>query len=138
LGAQGYANAAVDQAEDDLTEHVMGVFANLAPPTAVDRGVVSQLTESNSSLAKKLEDNALALKEVKALIKKECADRAGSGKSDHPPRRTFTPSADNYCWSHVYKVTRTHKKQTFLYPKDKHKRDTTKANNMEVSQANRD
>jgi hypothetical protein len=52
LGAQGYANAAVDQAEYDLTEQVMGAFANLATVTAVDRGVVSQLTEANSLLAK--------------------------------------------------------------------------------------
>jgi uncharacterized protein YjcR len=92
-GAQGYVNADVAQAEDDLAEQALGDFANLATATAVDREVVAQLTEANSRLAKQLEDNALALKEVKALLKKECADRAGSGNSDRPPHRTLTHSA---------------------------------------------
>jgi hypothetical protein len=63
----------------------------------VDLGVVAQLTESNSRLAKQLEDNATALKEVKALLKKERAERANGVNSERPPRRTFTPSSDNYC-----------------------------------------
>jgi hypothetical protein len=114
LGAQGYANDAVAQAEYDLAEQALGAFANLATATAtaVDRGVVAQLAESNSHLAKQFEDNALTLKEVKALLKKERTDRAGGGNSDRPPHRTFTPSVDNYCWFHGYKVTRTHTRQT--------------------------
>jgi hypothetical protein len=43
---------------------------NLATAIAVDRCVVSQLTESNSHLAKQLEYNAIALKGVKALLKR--------------------------------------------------------------------
>jgi hypothetical protein len=100
--------------------------------------VVAQLTEANSCFAKQLEDNALALKEVKALLKKERAECAGSGNSDRPPRRTFTPSADNYCWYLGYKVASTHTIQTCLYPKDVHKREATKANNMGGYQAIRD
>jgi hypothetical protein len=53
LGAQGYANADVAQPEDDLAEQALGAFANLATVAAVDHGVVSQLTEANSRLAKK-------------------------------------------------------------------------------------
>jgi hypothetical protein len=61
--AHGFFNAAVTQIrEDDLAEQTLGAFANLATATAVDRGVVAQLTESNSRLAKKMEDNATALK----------------------------------------------------------------------------
>jgi hypothetical protein len=71
VGAQGYANASVDQSVDDLAEHAMDAFANLATATAVDRGVVAQLTKAKSRLAKQLEDNATALKEVKALLNKE-------------------------------------------------------------------
>jgi hypothetical protein len=37
VGAQGYANAAVAQPEDDLVEQALGAFANLATATAVDR-----------------------------------------------------------------------------------------------------
>jgi hypothetical protein len=89
-------NADVAQVEDDLAEHALGAFANLATATAVDCRVVAQLTESNSRLEKQLEDNAFALKQANALLKKEQADHAGSGNSDRLPRRTFTLSADNY------------------------------------------
>jgi hypothetical protein len=62
VGAQGYANADVAQSEDDLAEQALGAFANLATATAVDRGVVVQLTEAKSRLAKQVECNALSLK----------------------------------------------------------------------------
>jgi hypothetical protein len=71
VGAQDYVNAAVAQLEDDLSEQALGAFSSLATATAVDRGVVAQLTEANSRLAKQLEYNATALKEIKALLKKE-------------------------------------------------------------------
>jgi hypothetical protein len=138
VGAQGYANADVAQSEDDLAEQALGAFTDLATATAVDRGVVSQLTEANSRLEKQLEDNALALTEVKALLKKERPERAGSGNSDRPPCRTFTPPSDTYRWSHGYNVAHTHTSKTFLYPKDGHKLDATKTHNMGGSQANRD
>jgi hypothetical protein len=70
MGAQGYANAAVAQPEDDLVEQSLGAFANLEIATDVDRGVVAQLSEANSPLARQLEDNATALQEIKALLKK--------------------------------------------------------------------
>jgi hypothetical protein len=85
-----------------------------------------------------MEENALALKEFKLFLKKERAERAGSGNSERPPHRTFTPSYDNYCWSHGYKVAHTHTIQTCLYPKDGHKREATKTKNMGGSQVNRD
>jgi hypothetical protein len=139
IGAQAFANSAVTQAsEDDLAEQALGEFANLATATAVDRNVVAQLTEANSRLAKQLEDNDTSLKEVKSLLKKERAERASGGNTDRPPRRSFTPSSDNYCWSHGYKVARTHTSQTCMYPKEGHQREATKINNMGGSQVNRD
>jgi hypothetical protein len=139
VGGQGFANAAVSQtSEDDLAEQSLGAFSNLATATAVDRGVVAQLTESNSCLAKQLEDNSTSLKEVKALLKKERAERANGGNSERPPRRTFTPSHDNYCWSHSYKVARTHTSQTCMYPNEEHQREATKLSNMGGSKVNRD
>jgi hypothetical protein len=54
VGAQGYESAAVAQLEDELAEQALGAFANLATATAVDRGVVAQLTEANSRLVKQL------------------------------------------------------------------------------------
>jgi hypothetical protein len=128
----------VAQSEDDLAEQALGAFANLSTATAVDREVVSQVTEANSHLAKQLEDNATALKQVNAFLKKERAERAGSGNSERPLHRNFTPSSDNYCWSHGYRVARTHTSQTCMYPKDGHKREATKTNNMGGSQVNMD
>jgi hypothetical protein len=85
IGAQAFSNAAVTQAsKDDLAEQALGAFANLATATDVDRKVVAQLTEANSRLAKQLEDNATSLKEVKALLKKERAERASGGNTDRP------------------------------------------------------
>jgi hypothetical protein len=139
VGAQGFANAAVTQAsEDDLAEQASGDFANLATSTAVDQNIVAQLTQANSRLANQLEDNATSLKEVKALLKKEHAERASGGNSERPPRCSFTPSSDNYWWSHGYKVARTHTSQTCMYPNEGHQREATKANNMGGSQVNRD
>jgi hypothetical protein len=97
IGAQAFAISAVTQAsEDDLTEQALGAFANLATATAVDRNVVAQLTDANSCLAKELEDNATSLEEVKAILKKERAERASGGNTNRPPHRSFTPSSDNY------------------------------------------
>jgi hypothetical protein len=138
VGAQGYANTDVAQPEDVLAEQALGAFANLATATAVDRGVLAQLRQANSRLAKQLEYNATALKEIKALIKKEREERANSGSSERPPHHNSTPSSDNYCWSHGYKLARTHTSQTCMYPKEVHQREATKANNMGGSQVNRD
>jgi hypothetical protein len=139
IGAQAFANSAVTQAsEDDLAEQALGAFANLATATAVDRNVVAQLTEANSRLAKQLEDNATSLKEVKALLKKERAERASGGNTNRSPHRSFTPSSDNYCWSHGFNVARTHTSQTCMYPKEGHQCEATNTNNMGGSQVNRD
>jgi hypothetical protein len=139
IGAQAFANSAVTQAsEDDLTEQALGAFANLATATAVDRHVVAQLMEANSHLSKQLEDNATSLKEVKALLKKERAERASGGNTNRPHRRSFSPSSDKYFWSHGYNVARTHTSQTLMNPKEGHQREATNINNMGVSQVNRD
>jgi hypothetical protein len=99
IGAQSFANSAVTQAsEDKLTEQALGAFANLATATAVDRNVVAQLMESNSRLAKQLEDNDTSLKGVKALLKKKHAERASGGNTNRPPRPSLFTSSNNYCW----------------------------------------
>jgi hypothetical protein len=139
IGAQTFTKAAATQAsEDDLAEQALGAFANLATATAVNRSVVAQLMEANSRLAKQIEYNYTYLKEFKALLKKERAERASGGNTDRPSRRSFTPSSNNYCWSHGYKVARTHTSQTCMYPKEGHHHEATKTNNMGGSQVNID
>jgi hypothetical protein len=123
----GYANADVAQPDEDLAEAAIDAFANLASATAVDRSIVATLTEANNRLVKKLEESARALKEVKALLKKERGDRAS--------RKPFASSVDNYCWRHGYKLARNHTSMNCLYPKTGHKEEATKSNNMGGSQA---
>jgi hypothetical protein len=64
-------NAALGQTEDQMAEVTIGALANLATATATDSGVVATLTEANARLTKQLEDNAIELRELKALLKKE-------------------------------------------------------------------
>jgi hypothetical protein len=65
------ANSAVTHNEDNMVEATIGALANLATATAADRGVVAALTQANSRLAKKLEDNSTEVRELRALLHKE-------------------------------------------------------------------
>jgi sulfur relay (sulfurtransferase) DsrC/TusE family protein len=99
--ASGYANAAVAQtADDDLAEAAIDAFENLATVTAVDRGIVATLTDANYRLVRQLEENFQAVKEIRALLKKE--------RNDHGARKTFAPYIDNYCWTRGYRIAINH------------------------------
>jgi hypothetical protein len=102
------ANSAVTQNEDHMAEATIGALANLATAAAADRGVVAALTQANSRLAKKLEDNSRELRELKALLNQERRDRRVP--------RSFNPLANNYCWTHGYKVGKTHTSHTCNTP----------------------
>jgi hypothetical protein len=77
------ANAAVPQNEDQMAEDTIGALSNMATETAADRGVVAALTQTNSHLAKKLEDNSTELRELKALLNQERRDRQAQEASAH-------------------------------------------------------
>jgi hypothetical protein len=113
-----------------MAEAIIVSLANLATATGTDRGVVATLTEANTRLTRQLEDRSTKLKEIKALLKNERADRKG--------QRTFNPSPDKYCWTHGYKVKNSHTSQSCNYPKNGHKIKATKADNMGGSQANKE
>jgi hypothetical protein len=123
-------NAAVGQTEYQMDKANIGALANLATPTAVDRGVVATLTEANARLVRQLEDNSNELRELKALIKKEIFEKHG--------QRSFNPSPNNYCCTHGYKVANTHTSLSFNFPKQGHKREATRTDNMGGSQANKE
>jgi hypothetical protein len=74
-------NAAMTQNEDQLAEATISDLANLATSTAADRGVVAALTQANSRLIRKLEENASELQELKALLNQERRDRRGPRSS---------------------------------------------------------
>jgi hypothetical protein len=123
-------NAAVTHNEDRMAAATIGALENLATATAADRGLVAALMQANSRLAKQLEDNSSELRELKALINKERREKWG--------QISFNPSASNYCWTHGYKVGSTHTSLTCKLPKPGHKAEATRADNMGVSQANKE
>jgi hypothetical protein len=118
------------QNEDQMDEATIGALANMATATAADRGVVAALTQANSHLVKQLEETASELRELKALINQE--------RRDKRVPRSLNSSASNYCWTHGYKVGKTHTSLTCNTPKPGHKVEATRAENMEGSQANKE
>jgi hypothetical protein len=104
--------------------------SHFAATTTADRGVVAALTQAKSRLVKQLEDNSSELRELKALLNQERRDKRGP--------RSFNPSSNNYCWTHGYKVGRTHTSLTCNTPKPSHKAEATRANNMGGNQANKE
>jgi hypothetical protein len=124
------SNAPVEQTEYQMAEATIGALANLSTTAAADRGVVATLTEANARLVKQLEDNSNELRELKALIKKERFEKRG--------QRSFNPSPNNYCWKHGYKVSNTHTSLSCSFPKQGHKVEATRVDNMDGSQANKE
>jgi hypothetical protein len=118
------------QNEDQMAEATIGALENLAAATAADRGVVAALTQANSRLAKQLEENSSELRGLKALLNQERREKRGP--------RSFNPSASNYCWTHGYKVGKTHTSLTCNTPTPGHKSEATRAENMGGSQANKE
>jgi hypothetical protein len=113
-----------------MAEATIGSLANLATATAADRGVVATLTEANARLVKQLEDNSNELRELKVLIKKEIFEKRG--------QRIFHLSPNNYFWTHGYKVVNTHTSLSCNFPKQGHRREATRTDNMVGSQANKE
>jgi hypothetical protein len=124
------ANGAMTQNEDQMAEATIGALANLATATAADRGVVEALTQANSGLVKQLEETASYLRELKDLFHQERRDKRGP--------RSFNASASNCCWTHGYKVGKTHTSLTCNTRNPGHKAEATRAENMGGSQANKE
>jgi hypothetical protein len=124
------ANAAMTQSEDQMAEATIGALVSLGTETASDRGVVTALTQAKSRLVKQLEENSSELREVKALLNQE--------RRDNRDPRSLNPSSSNYCWTHGYKVGKTHTSLTCNTPKPGHKAEAKRAENMGGSQAKRE
>jgi hypothetical protein len=124
------ANAAMTHTEDHMAEATIGALANLATATAADRGVVAALTQANTRLVKQLEETSSELRELKDLLHQEQRDRRDP--------RTSNATANNYCWTHGYKVGKTHTSLTCNTCNPGHKAEDTRADNMGGSQANKE
>jgi hypothetical protein len=124
------ANAAMAQIEDHMAEATIGALENLATATAADRGLVAAMTHTNARLVKQLEETSSELRELRALPHQERRDRRFP--------RNGNANANNYCWTHGYKVGRTHTSLTCTTRNPGHKTDATRADNMGGSQANKE
>jgi hypothetical protein len=124
------ANAAMTHNEDQMAEATIGALSNLATATTADRGVVAALTQANSRLVKQLEETSSELGELKALLNQERCDKRGP--------RSSTSSASNYCWTHGYKLGKTHTSLTCNTRNPGHKAEATRTENMGGSQANKE
>jgi hypothetical protein len=113
-----------------MAEATIGALANLATATASDRGVVAALTQANSRLVKQLEETSSELRELKALLHQEWRDKRGP--------RNVNATANNYCWTHGYKVGKTHTSHTCNTRNPGHKAEATRTDNMGGSQANKE
>jgi hypothetical protein len=122
------ANVAMTQTEDHMAEATIGALANLATETASDRGMVAALTQANARLVKQLEEISSELRELKALLHQERRDRRVP--------RNGNETANNYCWTHGYKVGRTHTSLNCTTRNPGHKTEATRDDNMGGSQAN--
>jgi hypothetical protein len=118
------------QTEDHMAEATIGTLVNLATSTVAYRGVVAALTQANAGLVKQLEETSSELRELKAMVHQERRDRRG-------PRNVNT-TANNYCWTHGYKVGKTHTSLTCNTRNLGHKTDATRAENMGGSQATKE
>jgi hypothetical protein len=124
------ANATMTQTDDQMAEATIGALANLATATAADRSVVAALTQANSNLVKQLKETASELRELKALLHQERCDKWVP--------RSFKASASNYCWTHRYKFGKTHTSHACNTLNPGHKAESTRAENMGGSQANKE
>jgi hypothetical protein len=124
------ANADMTSNEDQMAESTIVDLANLATATASDRGVVAALTQANSRLVKQLEETTSELRALKALFHQERRDQRGP--------RSFNASASTYCWTHGYRVGKTHTSLTCNTRTHGHKAEATWTDNMGKSQANKE
>jgi hypothetical protein len=124
------ANAAMTQTEDHMADATIGALANLATATASDRGVVAALTQANSRLVKQLEETSSDLRELKAMVHQEWRDRRVP--------RNVKATANNYCWTHGYKVGKNHTSLSCNTRNPGHKTEATRDDNMGGSQANKE
>jgi hypothetical protein len=118
------------QNEDQIAEATIGALANLATAAASDICVVAALTKTNSRLVKQLWETTSELRELKALFHQEHRDKWGP--------RSVNASASNYCWTHGYKVGKTHTRLTCNTRSLGNKAEATRTDNMGGSQANKE
>jgi hypothetical protein len=99
----------IEQGRDEFMQETAEAIAQLATATASDRSTVTTLTITNAKLANQLE----AAHALIAQLKSEIATLKIKIKPVWQGQRpTRTTNNDSYCWSHGFRVAKSHTSAT--------------------------
>jgi hypothetical protein len=121
------ANMMIEQGHEETMQETVDEITQLATAAASYRGTVATLTMTNAKLATKLE----AAHEQIAQLKNEIATLKNKIKPAWQGQRPVkTTNNDSYCWSHGYKVAKSHTSATCSMKKSGHQDAANKSNPM--------
>jgi hypothetical protein len=119
--AGGYhgANNVQAQETEKMYNQTADAFANLEMAAAVDKDLLSTLTNTNSTLTNQLatRDNIIA------------SSRSPNMSPAHR-QPSASDKAKRYCWTHGIHVSSNHKRSNFTNPGEGHKINATRENKM--------
>jgi hypothetical protein len=120
-------NIMIKQGRGKSMQDTVDAIAQLATATASDRGTVATLTTTNAKLATQLEAAHAQIDQLKNEIAtlKNKIKPAWQGQ-----RPVKTKNNDSYCWSHGYKVAKSHTSATCNMKKSGHQDASNKSNTM--------
>jgi hypothetical protein len=121
------ANMMIEQGRDDSMQDTVNAIAQLTTATASDWGTVAPLTTTNAKLANQLEDAHVLIAQLKneiAMLKNKIKP---AWQGQIPVKTT---NNDSYCWSHGYKVAKSHTSATCNMKKSGHQDAATKINTI--------
>ena len=140
---KGYhqANNAMDAFVTDTAE----AFANLAMAAASDRNVLKTLTNTNNDLLQQLAAKDSELTQLQAQLNQPTTGHSnpvgGSHNNENRPLRDPLKKRfknQNYCWSHGYDIHPTHNSSSCNFPREGHKKEASRNNNLSGSQVAKD
>jgi hypothetical protein len=117
----------IEQGRDESMQDTVDAIAQLATATASDRGTVATLTTTNAKPAAQLEASHTEI----ALLKSEITTLKNKIKPAWQGKRPVkTTNNDSYCWSHGYKVAKSHTSATCNMKKSGHQDAANKGKTM--------
>jgi uncharacterized protein (DUF2267 family) len=117
----------IEQGHDDSMHETAEAIAQLATATASDRGTVATLTTTNDKLANQLEAAHTLIAQLKSEIATLTIKIKPVWQGQRPTRTT---NNDSYCWSHRYKVAKSHTSATCNVRRTGHQETAMKIDTM--------
>jgi hypothetical protein len=121
------ANMMIEQGHNDSMHETAEAIVQLATATASDRGTVATLTTTNAKLANQLEAAHALIAQLKSEITALKIKIKPVWQGQRPTRTT---NNDSYCWSHGYRVAKSHTSATCNVRKTGHQENVTRIDTM--------